>query len=181
MIRLAVANDIEELKMIWKVIFGDDPSINDYFSLSFSENTVLVYEEDQKIVSMLHMIPCNISKQNGYYLYALATEDQYRNLGIMGKMIKRAHEIACEQGKAFTFLSPADAGLSRYYQRYDYEPLTHINKGLSAEVTFTDKTQLFVQHELEQEPGHVEERLSICWLDQLKYKKIDWINGAVPF
>ncbi len=120
MIRQAVKTDEESLKSLWKTTFGDEEkNISLFFELK-KDNPIYVYETDGITVSML----CMIFSEKAAYLYALATEEKYRNRGYMSELIKYAVQRAEEKNKDYLFLIPAEPELSDYYKRHGFTEKT---------------------------------------------------------
>lgn len=119
MIRTALIEDVEELKTIWSKIFGDEDELIENFFALFDEIDSLVYETDGRIVSMLYMINAETST----YLYGLATLNEYRGRGYMGKLIEYALNKA--SGTEYIFLMPAEESLYGYYERYGFKDKTY--------------------------------------------------------
>lgn len=116
---------VDELKLLWKRVFGDDDVyIDRFFSQIYSPENTLVYEEDGHIVSMLYMIPYDLcingSHFKAMYLYALATDEKYRGRRFMSGLIHRAHEIVEKKGYLCSFLIPEGESLYQYYRRFGY-------------------------------------------------------------
>lgn len=115
----------DELKLLWKRVFGDeDTYINRFFSQVYTPENTLVQREEGHIVSMLHMVPYELSINGecfkAMYLYALATEEKYRGRRIMSQMIRQAHTIVEERGYLCSFLIPEGESLFSFYKRFGY-------------------------------------------------------------
>lgn len=114
-----------ELKLLWKHVFGDaDTYIDRFFSQVYTPENTLVHKEDGHIVSMLHMVPYELDINGecfkAVYLYALATEEKYRERSIMSGLIRQAHTIAEERGYLCSFLIPEGESLFGFYKRFGY-------------------------------------------------------------
>lgn len=135
-----------EMKRLWKETFHDsDAYVNMFFTNCFTSDYSLVYIEDNRIRAMLLGVPFRFGgfgtvaddyRQitnmrddeahaiadglKGLYLCGLATEPESRRQGIMSQMIENVNCIASNDGFDFTFLIPADAGLSDYYAERGY-------------------------------------------------------------
>lgn len=142
MITFAMNSDVPILKKIWKEIFHDeDWYLDDFFCTYFKEGkSCLVWKEDEKIVAMLHMIPytyriCSHEDKNTIYLYALATLEEYRGMGIMDALILEAFERADDSGKVSFLLIAASEELISYYKKRGFQRLHH-------ESTYADSEQM---------------------------------------
>lgn len=110
---------------LWKDIFHDsDEYISLVFDNYFNPDLVEYYEEKGQIVSALLAIPysfgCGGNIIKGLYLCGLATVDAFRHKGIMSKLLERINDKAYGKGYVFTFLIPADNGLTNYYYFRQY-------------------------------------------------------------
>lgn len=125
-IRFAKKEDRNELESMWQSIFGDPAEYTGvFFDRVFTPELTLVWEERNKPVAMLYMIPyeqmINGASRKCWYLYALATKPEYRKCGIMGKLIQRAEQQAVQAGVDMLFLHPAGQKLFSYYQHFGFE------------------------------------------------------------
>lgn len=125
--------NIEELKLLWKEVFGDtDDYLESFFSGVYDETHTLVHCIDGTVVAALYMIPYDICMGNqrykAMYLYALATKEEYRGKGIMSGLIKRAHDIGRERGYIMSFLIPAGESLYQYYKKMGYDIVYYQNR-----------------------------------------------------
>ena len=110
---------------LWKDIFHDSDA---YISLVFNNyfNTELIeyHEENGRIISALLGVPytfsCGKQKLRGLYLCGLATDEEFRNRGIMNNLIERINNKAKEKGYIFTFLIPSSDALINYYSVKGY-------------------------------------------------------------
>lgn len=129
MICHAKNEDISRLKEIWQEAFGNEENFTeDFFTYAFSGEETLCYMENGQILGVLYMLPCRIMAASGkeekaYYFYALATAEQFRGRGIMGKLIRHAQEEIKEQGCHTIFLIPASEGLISYYEQFGFDQL----------------------------------------------------------
>lgn len=126
MIRFADEKDIPQLKEIWHISFGDSKEYIDMFmEHQFKGARTVVYEEDNKILSMFFLFRCDFSiigkNHPSFYLYAAATLPQYRGEGIMGKMLEFSKSYAAEKNFDFIILSPAEKSLYDYYGRFGFK------------------------------------------------------------
>ncbi len=125
MILFADKQDIPGLVRLWEEAFGEDELVRHFYDKAFEEMSVLTVKEQEKIVSMLHYIPCKCKQDgvvyNGAYLYALATDKRYRGCGYMGRLIEQAKEFAKTSGLDFVFLVPASSSLYDYYKKFGFE------------------------------------------------------------
>lgn len=115
-----------ELKALWKSTFGDsDWYIDSFFKKVRSDENTLVYTEGGRVLSALYIIPYGIfiegKKETAAYLYALATQPEFRGRGIMSELINSALDLSRERGYAISALIPADVSLAGFYRKFGFE------------------------------------------------------------
>ena len=122
LMRKATKEDIQRLVEIWQESFGDEKEYIGFFmSRRFDNVDTLVFEKNGTIVSQLFLISVSIKDLNGYYLYAAATDPEYRGEGIMSSLLEYAKKFATENKKDFIFLVPGTKSLYSYYKKFGYE------------------------------------------------------------
>lgn len=126
-IRPAKEEDIGEQKAIWKLCFGDDEKLIDlYYALKYkAKNTVLLLR-DNKVASMLTMIPLALVTSCGQthkavMLYAIATHPSQRNQGFASQLIDYTNEYLKQKKIPLSLLVPANSQLFDFYARRGYE------------------------------------------------------------
>ncbi len=168
MIGFAQEQDIQRLREIWKVCFGDPDSYLDfYFSRGFPLFRTVVDRKDGKITSMLTVVPAFYKTGGKYfeaaYLYAVGTAPEYRGKGIATRLLSETHEILRKEGVKFTALFPAESSLYGFYEKVGYQTAftvnevrllrTDVKKAPSVSVRFCEK-KMFL-------------RESACFLERL--------------
>lgn len=113
----------QQCEKIYKAAFGTAQGFDELlFDYYFDDVDVLV--SHGSVVSMLFKIPCEIElgeiKKTAYYLYAVATDEQYRGRGYMSELIKRC----CDDSDALYFLKPATTRLEKFYERLGFSVLS---------------------------------------------------------
>ena len=125
--RIAEAGDQKQLELIWKLAFGDeDEYIDLYFNNRNWINETAVLLQDDKIVSMLAMIPAELatedgSRQKSAMIYAVATHPDYQKRGLADELMNFANRYLTSKGILSTFLVPAGEDLFRFYEKRGYE------------------------------------------------------------
>jgi len=125
--RLVKKEDLEGLKEIWKLCFGDEDSFIDLYFQSrdwLKETAVLLL--DGRIVSMLTMIPVDMIRENGEnckasMLYAIATHPAYQKRGFADKLIHFSNQYLLSEQVSVTLLVPAGEDLFRFYEKGGYQ------------------------------------------------------------
>ncbi len=178
LLRKAETSDIPEITKIWQSSFGDEKEYIDFFLQNrFMDIDTLVFEKEGKVVSQLFLISCRIKNISGYYLYAAATDSEYRGQGIMASLLEFAESYAKDNGADFIFLVPGNESLYRYYERfgyekafyksipacfnafekvsYDKEKIVHILQNTDNIVSFDDKTLRYCIEEFNKYRGQI--------------------------
>lgn len=111
-------------RKLWEEIFKEDTTefLDYYYSVKTSENEIYVIEEDNKIVSMLHLNPYQMRIGNEiyqtHYIVAVATDKKYRKRGYMAALLNHAMQVMQDRGEPFTFLMPAAEAI---YKPFGFE------------------------------------------------------------
>ena len=186
MIGFAGDEDIAELKMLWNEAFSEEEYATLFYDMTFSSVKIITYKSFNKIVSMLHYIPCRLfvngTQYSGAYLYALATADAYRRQGIMSCLICEAEKTAKSLKSDFLFLIPADNNICGYYKKlgFDYGvkySITEDNKNM----LFDKEIEEYVRRELASEDNTEANHHDSLFLRLNNNPDIPYINGLIPF
>ncbi|AFM00290.1 acetyltransferase [Desulfitobacterium dehalogenans ATCC 51507] len=127
--RLALWSDVERLKGIWKLCFGDSDSFIDfYFTQRFQPEQVAVYLVDHVITAMLTMIPVQWLEAHegqksiqGSMLYAIGTHPDFQHRGIATELMDWALAYLGKRQMELCVLVPAEAELFNFYERRGYQ------------------------------------------------------------
>lgn len=124
--------DVKELRELWSEVFHDEDWYLDlFFKNIFDRKNTLVGKTEGKIVAMLYMVPYKLKYENSVYdimyLYALATNKDFRKKGIMKRLIKKSEEIVESLGYIGSFLVPAEESLVSYYENMGFDKVIGSN------------------------------------------------------
>ena len=96
-------------------------------------------KQDGKTVSMLFTLPCELNfegkKQKLYYVYAAATDKEYRGMGYMSALIKEVTKVS----DAPLFLKPATESLQSFYQKLGFEKINATTEKCGASIEVSEK------------------------------------------
>lgn len=136
-IKATAQQDIPALRCLWKQAFGDTDALLDaFFSTAYAPERSLCAYEDEKLVAMTYWVDCRWREHKIAYVYAVATDENYRGRGICHKLLQEAHKLLREQGYYGSLLVPANPGLQGFYQSMGYKIATTLRQlTLSAEGT----------------------------------------------
>ena len=126
-LRLAKQEDLEQLKLIWKLCFGDEDRYIDFYFNNrawLKETAVLLLDEG--IVSMLSMIPIELEAENGMkygaaMLYAIATHPEFQKRGLAEKLMEFSSQYLLTKQIPATVLVPAEEELFEFYRKRGYQ------------------------------------------------------------
>lgn len=117
----------KQIKKIWLNNFlDDDENTVDLFLENVFENEkgVGAFLNDELIAMILFLNSKIIFKNrkiNSIYFYAVCTEQNYRNQGVMRSLFAFAKEMAKEQGAEVCFLVPENESLFKMYEKFSFE------------------------------------------------------------
>lgn len=110
-------------RSLYEAVFPEDSErfVDYYYQYKTRDNEILVLEQGDEPVSMLHLNPYTMIV-NGYelksnYIVAVATRKDCRHQGYMRTLLKKALQDMGEQKMPFTFLMPARESL---YTPFDF-------------------------------------------------------------
>lgn len=104
-------------RRLWEEIFTEDtPEFLDYYySVKTAENEIYVIEDQDEIVSMLHLNPYEVRIGNKvyqtHYIVGVATIPRCRRRGLMAKLLHHVLQEMQNRGEPFTFLMPASEAI----------------------------------------------------------------------
>ncbi len=138
MVTNATPEMLVQMKDLWFKNFGDSM---DYISFFFEQNlsgrdhfeNQYVYLQDGKVVSMLTVLEGkfvnNCEETPFWYVYAVVTDEEYRNKGYAGEVLKHVLYVASVK-KILVGLVPAMDSLYLFYRKFGFETFffqKHIN------------------------------------------------------
>lgn len=113
----------QKTRALWELVFSEDTKafLDYYYYFKTRDNEIFVIEEDGAVRSMLQLNPYMLQIEEERhvcrYVIAVATEENYRRRGYMGKLLRRAMEEMYDRKEPFTFLMPA---AEKIYTPYDF-------------------------------------------------------------
>lgn len=117
---------IPRLRELWHNVFGDEYGYIDlFFDSVYFKSKIFAHFESDKIVSVFYLLDCKIRFENamydGYYLYAAATDPDFRKKGLMGSLIREGQVFAEKELKDFISLVPGNSQLYDYYAKFGFQ------------------------------------------------------------
>ena len=118
---LHLSAEQREMREMWHDIFGDEYHEIDSFLLRHSDAIPLIHKENNKVASMLYIVPLEIWEQRVAYIYAVATLPEYRGRGIASKLLNEALRHAEESGDFdCAALIPSSTESKHLYERLGF-------------------------------------------------------------
>lgn len=124
-----MTTDVAALKTLWQQAFGDPPEfIEGFFSVGFSPDRCCCVYKDDKLAAALYWFDCQWGKKRLAYIYAVATDPQFRGQGLCKKLMDMTHRQLARQGYAGTVLVPAQPELFVMYEKMGYRGFCPMGK-----------------------------------------------------
>lgn len=123
-VRKLQKNEHIRTRKLWEEVFTEDtPKFLDYYySVKAKDNEIYVIEDEDEIVSMLHLNPYTMRigdrLYQTHYIVAVATDERYRKRGLMRRLLNHAMQVMKDRGEPFTFLMPAAEAI---YKPFGFE------------------------------------------------------------
>ena len=112
---------ITELKNLWKQAFGDpDDFIDMFFRVGYDPERCRYLTVDGHVAAALYWFDCSVEDQKWAYLYAIATDEAYRNRGLCRQLMAATHAHLQKNGYAGTILVPGSRALFDFYEKLGY-------------------------------------------------------------
>lgn len=113
----------KDCREIYRASFCDPDTVFEDLLFENCYEYCRTYEKNGETVSMLFLLPVKIEYENkifgGSYLYAAATNPEYRKQGFMGELLKKA-----KAESDFIILRPANEKLIGYYASFGFKTVT---------------------------------------------------------
>ena len=132
MITHPIASMYPDIKRLWQQAFGDTNAwLDAYFRLRHADAHMYVtVVEEEEIASMLSLLPLDLvyDKQHfsARYLYAVATDEQWRGLGLSQTMTEQALMDVQAQGVQAVVTVPATPSLFSFYAKQGFVPFSAV-------------------------------------------------------
>jgi ribosomal protein S18 acetylase RimI-like enzyme len=117
---------------LYKRTFGDsDDYVRLFFERRFVADQAMVAIYNGNIASMLFALPIDIVSgsrvYSARYIYAVATDPDYRLLGLSSMLLEKTHQELSDNKVELSLLVPASQSLFSYYERRGYKTQFYIN------------------------------------------------------
>lgn len=117
-----------QVKDLWKLCFDDNEKFIDlYFNLRFNQHVNISIESGNRIIAALQMLPYSFTYYGEdfqtSYISGACTHPDYRNKGVMHRLIGSALARMSVEGITFGALIPAEDWLYDYYAKQGFAPV----------------------------------------------------------
>lgn len=113
--------DKPALTKLWQQAFGDPPEfIDGFFRTGFAPERCRFLEKGGKVAAALYWFDCLWDGKKVAYIYAVATDRDFRGQGLCRQLMTDTHLHLQQQGYAGAVLVPGDAGLFAMYEKLGY-------------------------------------------------------------
>lgn len=178
-------NDFEYiplLKKLWLDCFEEKSEAVDlFFNRCLGFTSIYTASIEDKPVAMLYLVHSTLNGKKAHYLCSAATSSEYRNLGIMGRLIEYAMSDSHKNGDVYSLLFPANERLYEYYERFDYKPLCTARKTVFTReelIRFAENNQ---SNLTSVNSYNYEELQSMCFKDNFLFQNNKFISFASDY
>ena len=117
--------NIPALSRLWKQAFGDtDEEIARFFREAFPHATGFAVYDGEALAGMCYALPqqlaCGDEVYSAAYLYAVATDAEYRGQGVCRTLLAFAEKELKKRGVQCLTLVPADEALAAMYEKLGF-------------------------------------------------------------
>ena len=131
-------DDKEQIISLWRSVFSEDSREDVLFFLDECKNAeCLGYFEENQLVSMLFLVDCCYSDLKGKYVYAVCTNQEFRNKGYSSCLINEAKKHKND----FLWLIPAHDSLFDFYAKFGFETKLHSEKAYENQIHFNENNE----------------------------------------
>lgn len=109
-----------DIIQLWTTCFGDSHEYISFFLDNCPDVLCIGFYSENKLRSMLFLLEGYINAKPCKYLYAACTDPDFRNRGIMGKLLNYTENYCKEYNYSAIFLVPANEDLYHYYSTFGY-------------------------------------------------------------
>jgi len=121
--------ETEPLRALWRQAFGDPaPWIDLFFSTAYAPERCRFLTRQGRLAAALYWLDVTCQGQKQAYLYAIATDPEFRGQGLCRALVSATHQDLAEQGYRGALLLPAGDGLRRMYRGMGYETCCRVSE-----------------------------------------------------
>lgn len=114
-----------QVKSLYKMCFNDSEAFTElYFNMRFNNDVNLYIDSGNRVISALQMIPYPLTYYNielqSAYISGACTHSDYRNKGVMQRLLGKSFARMSVRGIDISILIPAEKWLFDYYKKVGY-------------------------------------------------------------
>lgn len=110
-----------EKTALWQQAFGDSREfVESFFRTGYSPDRCRFLERDGRLAAILYWFDCQWAGKKVAYIYAVATDKDFRGQGLCRQLMGDTHQYLQSLGYAGAALVPGDAGLFHMYRKLGY-------------------------------------------------------------
>lgn len=161
------------LRGLWREAFGDtDAFLDSFFTTAFSPERYRCLIRDGRLAAALYWFDCEYQGEPLAYLYAVATDRQFRGQGLCHRLMEQTHRDLARLGYRGTLLVPGEPALIALYRGMGYEVCTTLRTftcapgGRAASMGAIDALEYAKRRRaLLPQGGVIQERENLAFLD----------------
>ncbi|MGN0490288.1 GNAT family N-acetyltransferase [Ruminococcus sp.] len=170
------------LKNLWLACFEEKSEAVDlFFERCMDFTSIYTASVEKKPVAMLFLVHSTLNGKKAHYLCSAATQGEYRNLGIMSRLIDFALADSHKNGDIYSLLFPANEKLYYYYERLGYKALC----SASRKVFSREELRRFADNRQSNLPlensYNYEELQSLCLKNYFLFQNNKFISFATDY
>lgn len=120
---------IPGLRGLWKKAFGDtDEFLDLFFAAAYDHRRCRCIAEDGKVQAALYWFDCELEGRKLAYIYAVATDPQYRGRGLCRRLMADTMDRLREAGYEGALLLPQEPWLIKMYAGMGFAPCTRVTE-----------------------------------------------------
>lgn len=117
----------EKHRALWQQAFGDsDAFLDAFFTTAYAPERCCSIYDGENLVAAAYWFDMTLYGQKLAYIYAVATDENYRHQGYCRRLMEEIHHALRRDGYDMAVLVPADAGLAKMYGAMGYLPFGRI-------------------------------------------------------
>lgn len=121
--------DRETLYVLWQKTFGDsDKFLESFYRIAYSPDRARCVYDGDKPIAALYWFDCEYDGERLAYLYAVATDKEYRGRGIGTALLEDTHRHLVTLGYSGAVLVPAEPSLFDFYSERGYKVCSEISE-----------------------------------------------------
>lgn len=170
------------LKKLWLDCFEEKSEAVDlFFERCMDFTSIYTASVEKKPIAMLFLVHSTLNGKKAHYLCSAATQGEYRNLGIMSRLIDFALADSHKNGDIYSLLFPANEKLYSYYERLGYKALC----SASRKVFSREELRRFADNRQSNLPlensYNYEELQRLCLKDNFLFQNNKFISFATDY